>query len=60
MTKFYFKSKDGQRMIITSNDPILKMDFPDTNNRTVDITEAWFLESITAQEEPKEAHIPAN
>lgn len=52
MTKLEFKTKDGQKMIITSNDPNLKMDFPKTNTRTVDITEQFTLVSIVTQEEP--------
>jgi len=51
MTKFEFKTEDGQKMIITSNDPNLKMDFPKTNTRTVNINEKFTLVSIVTQEE---------
>lgn len=55
MTKLEFKTEDGQKMIITSNDPTLKMDFPKTNTRTVNINEKFILVSIVTQEEPLSA-----
>jgi len=55
MTKITMKTDDGNLMVITSNDPVLKMDFPKENTRTVDIGEKFTLVSIVTQEEPLSA-----
>ncbi len=52
MTKIIFKTDDGQIMELTSNDPELKLNFPKSNTRTVEISEHMSLVSMTAQEEP--------
>ena len=52
MTKLEFKTDDGQKMILIFKDPDLKMNFPKTNTRTVNINEHFCLVSIVTQEEP--------
>ena len=51
MTKITFKTDDGQIMELTSNDPILKLNFPKSNTRTVDIDECFSLVSIITKKE---------
>jgi len=55
MTKITLKTDDGNLMVITSNDPNLKLDFPKSNSRTIDLAEKFTLVSIVTQEEPLSA-----